>query len=60
MATLAARDGVALHVRTWEPSGAARGTVVLVHGLGEHAGRYGHVAAPLSADGWRVVAHDHR
>ncbi|MFP5370123.1 MAG: lysophospholipase [Actinomycetes bacterium] len=60
MATLTARDGVALHVRTWEPSGAARGTVVLVHGLGEHAGRYGHVAAPLSADGWRVVAHDHR
>jgi alpha-beta hydrolase superfamily lysophospholipase len=34
--------------------------VVLVHGLGEHVGRYAHVADALTADGWRVVGHDHR
>ena len=60
MPTLRAGDGVVLHLRTWDPSGAERGTVVLVHGLGEHIGRYEHVAATLRDDGWRVFAHDHR
>lgn len=60
MPTLQAADGVALHLRTWEPSGTARGTIVLVHGLGEHAGRYVHVAEALTSDGWRIAAHDHR
>jgi alpha-beta hydrolase superfamily lysophospholipase len=57
--TLTADDGTRLHVREW-PHDAARGTVHLVHGLGEHIGRYGHVAARLNAWGWRVVGHDHR
>jgi len=60
MPTLHAPDGVALHVREWETSGHPRGTAVLVHGLGEHIGRYGHVAEALAAAGWRVVGHDHR
>jgi acylglycerol lipase len=34
--------------------------VVLVHGLGEHSGRYGHVAARLRAAGYGVWAIDHR
>ena len=58
--TVHAGDGVALHVGTWAAAGAQRGTVVLVHGLGEHSGRYPHVAEALTADGWRVVGHDHR
>jgi alpha-beta hydrolase superfamily lysophospholipase len=37
----------------------ARGTVIIVHGLGEHSGRYAHVAAALNADGWSVVGYDH-
>jgi alpha-beta hydrolase superfamily lysophospholipase len=37
-----------------------RGTVLIVHGLGEHSGRYGHVAAWLLARGWRVAAYDQR
>lgn len=60
MPTLQAGDGVDLHLRTWEADGAPRGTLVLVHGLGEHIGRYEHVADSLSADGWRVAGHDHR
>ena len=52
-------DGLALHRRAW-PLTAARGTVLIVHGLGEHIGRYAHVAALLNRWGWRVVGHDHR
>jgi len=39
---------------------ARRGVVVLVHGLGEHAGRYEHVARHLNACGLDVVGYDHR
>ena len=34
--------------------------IALVHGLGEHAGRYGHVAAALTAAGYAVLAFDQR
>lgn len=36
----------------------ARGTIVLVHGTGEHHGRYHHVAAYLNQAGWNVYAED--
>jgi alpha-beta hydrolase superfamily lysophospholipase len=39
---------------------SAWGTVQIVHGLGEHIGRYEAVAAVLNAAGWHVVGHDHR
>lgn len=38
----------------------ARATVLLVHGLGEHAGRYAHVAAALHDGGYAVRAYDHQ
>lgn len=57
--TLTTDDGTRLHVREW-PHEVPRGTVFLVHGLGEHIGRYEHVARHLNAWGWRVVGHDHR
>ncbi len=56
---LAAHDGVALAVREW-PCPAARATILVVHGLGEHGGRYAHVAEHLVEHGFRVVAYDHR
>ncbi|MCE2913338.1 MAG: lysophospholipase [Pseudomonadota bacterium] len=53
-----------LHVRRWPATAGgaatARGTVQIVHGLGEHVGRYEHVAAALNATGWHVLAHDQR
>ncbi len=57
--TLSTADGLALHLQHW-PCATPRGTVLIVHGLGEHAGRYAHVAAALNGWGWNVVAHDHR
>lgn len=54
-------DGLVLAVRRWDPPGrAARGTVLLVHGLGEHVGRYEHVARDLAGRGWRVIGFDLR
>ena len=61
--TLQTADGLRLHVRHWpapistEPE---RGTVLIVHGLGEHIGRYDHVAAHLNGWGWNVVGYDQR
>lgn len=57
--SLTTPDGVRLHLREW-PCDGARGTVHLVHGLGEHIGRYEALAAALNGRGWRVVGHDHR
>ena len=37
-----------------------RGVVQLLHGVGEHAGRYGAVIAELTAAGFTVYADDHR
>ena len=45
-------------VRTWSNDDPAY-VVTLAHGLGEHTGRYEHVAAHLVADGAEVVAPDH-
>ncbi|HWI30108.1 MAG TPA: alpha/beta fold hydrolase [Microbacterium sp.] len=39
---------------------APRAIVQLVHGVGEHAGRYGAVIQALVADGYTVYADDHR
>jgi alpha-beta hydrolase superfamily lysophospholipase len=52
-------DGLPLFLHDW-PHASPRGTVLIVHGLGEHGGRYAHVAAQLNAWGWRVMAYDHR
>lgn len=57
--SLVAADGVPLRVWPWPRTGA-RGTVLIVHGLGEHAGRYAPVAAELNAAGFEVLAFDQR
>ena len=57
--TLTSADGLRLHVREW-PCADARGTVLIVHGLGEHIGRYEQVAAQLLRSGRRVVGYDQR
>jgi alpha-beta hydrolase superfamily lysophospholipase len=59
---LLTRDGLPLHWRDWSlPAGvAARGTVLLVHGLGEHIGRYEHVARHLNDWGFAACGYDQR
>lgn len=61
-ATATTRDGLALALTHWPLAAgvAPLGVVCLVHGLGEHAGRYAHVARFMNEAGWAVVAYDHR
>jgi alpha-beta hydrolase superfamily lysophospholipase len=53
-------DGVALRTYQWDPEGHAAATIVLVHGLGEHAGRYAPVAEYFARHSFAVRAYDHR
>mgnify|MGYP001164660524 CR=1 FL=1 len=60
MQSLQTDDQLPLHLRQWEAGPAARGSVLLVHGLGEHVGRYAAVADTLNRAGWTVWGYDHR
>lgn len=57
---LALPDGCRLFVRDDPPSGRRRGSLLLMHGLGEHAGRYAHVARFFTERGYAVRRYDHR
>lgn len=61
LSTFTASDGDNLAVQDWPlPDGLQlRGVVLLVHGLGEHAGRYEHVARKLNRWGFAVRGYDH-
>ncbi len=48
-----------LHWHRWLPETAPRAIVLLVHGYAEHLGRYEHVAAALTDNGYGVYAVDH-
>lgn len=58
--TLTRDDGVQLHLHAWEPEAAPRAVVVVAHGMAEHAARYDRLAQALVAEGYAVVAPDHR
>jgi alpha-beta hydrolase superfamily lysophospholipase len=60
LSSFTASDGDNLAVQDWplEPGMVPRGVVLLVHGLGEHAGRYQHVAERLNAWGYAVRGYD--
>ena len=59
LTTFTAADGENLAVQDWPLlEGTSRGTVLLVHGLGEHVGRYDAVARRLNAWGFAVRGYD--
>lgn len=53
------RAKLRIYHQRWAPA-RPRATVVIVHGLGEHSGRYQHVAKTLVESGFAVHALDHR
>ena len=56
-----ARDGTALLMRHWPvASGEPWASILIVHGLAEHSGRYEHVGAQLAGAGLDVHAFDQR
>ncbi|MEN8255117.1 MAG: lysophospholipase [Verrucomicrobiota bacterium] len=58
--TIESCDGLKLQGRDWEPDAGTKAVVCLVHGLGEHCGRYGHVAEAFNHAGYALVAFDQR
>lgn len=55
-----AHDGLEQLRRRWAPSGPVRAAMLIVHGIGEHSGRYEHVGAEFAASGFDVLAFDQR
>jgi len=55
-----ASDGTWLHGKCWQPEAAPSAVVCLVHGLGEHGGRYSHMAHYLVSHGYALLAFDLR
>lgn len=54
------RDALELYTQKWEPENDLKGVVCLVHGLGEHSGRYLHWADRLVGAGYAVLISDLR
>lgn len=59
-ATARMADGTNLRTLRWAAVGEPRARALILHGLGEHGGRYGTVAAALTGAGLEVHAYDHR
>jgi len=53
-------DGTLLRTLHWPAVGRSWAVALVVHGLGEHGGRYGNVAAALTRNGIDVHAYDQR
>lgn len=53
-------DGLTLRGTCWPTEQQCRGVICLVNGMGEHIGRYDHVANMLNASGYSVMGTDLR
>jgi alpha-beta hydrolase superfamily lysophospholipase len=58
--TIQTRDGIRLYTQEWAPESGIKAAVCLVHGLGEHSGRYAHVAAVFTENGYALEGYDLR
>jgi alpha-beta hydrolase superfamily lysophospholipase len=58
LTTFTASDGENLAVQDWPLDGPAQATVLIVHGLGEHVGRYDALANRLNGWGYAVRGYD--
>ena len=53
-------DELQLFGQIWQPEGQSRAVVCLIHGLGEHSGRYVHVTDSLTQAGYILISFDLR
>jgi alpha-beta hydrolase superfamily lysophospholipase len=53
-------DGLKLYFQGWQTEQELKGVISLVHGLGEHSGRYAHWADLLNQAGYSVLSYDLR
>lgn len=58
--TWKSNDGLEMYACSWAPEETPEAVVCLVHGLGEHSGRYAHVGQAFSDAGLALLAFDLR
>ncbi len=52
------KNGTRLFGQEWSPEDEPKAAIALIHGLGEHSGRYAHVAEVLTTAGYSLTAFD--
>ena len=58
--TFRTEDGLDLYWAHWHSTASPRGTIAIVHGFGEHCGRYGNLIAHLIPLGFEIYGFDLR
>ena len=53
-------DGITFFMQGWEPDTSPKASLALIHGLGEHIGRYAHVGKVMTDAGYALVGFDLR
>ncbi len=53
-------DGLPLFAQKWEPDGEIKGVINLIHGHGDHSGRFAHWAKRFNSAGYALVSFDLR
>jgi alpha-beta hydrolase superfamily lysophospholipase len=53
-------DGLEMYAQSWEPDEDPKAVVCLVHGLGEHSGRYAHAGKAFTEAGFALAGFDLR
>jgi alpha-beta hydrolase superfamily lysophospholipase len=54
------KDGLQIYSQAWFPQANAKANLIIAHGLGEHSGRYQHMAAYFVEKEYAVFALDHQ
>ncbi|HUI87494.1 MAG TPA: lysophospholipase [Anaerolineales bacterium] len=54
------KEGLNFYVQGWEPEKKPKAAVALIHGFGEHTGRYAHVGGAFSQAGYALNGFDLR
>jgi len=54
------RDGLNICTQGWEPAGKPKAIICLVHGLGEHSGRYKNAGEAFTKAGYALMGYDQR
>ncbi|MCP4356525.1 MAG: alpha/beta hydrolase [Chloroflexi bacterium] len=58
--TIETVEDVKMYYQVWRPDDPPRATLLIVHGLGEHGGRYTNVVNQLTPKGYVIYAMDNR
>lgn len=53
-------DGLKMYAKGWTPEKEPKAVICLIHGLGEHIGRYEHIGAAFVEAGYALLGFDHR